>query len=199
MTNDQKKIESIFKELGDAVQAHPFNFLKENDITCFLHQRFSVAFPERIRVKIDPDIEHLSTFDDPEKVKFSRVYTEIKFPNDGRSVDLALLENRSHEIYSKNQNMIGGINPPFLSAIEIKLANGSKTKQFGDKRVPSDIKKLSSLSSQINLPYVVLVDCFENRPENEIEKLQAAIDLSKNVKCVYASIDSFEILKSKNY
>ncbi len=200
MTNDQKKIESIFKELGDAVQAHPCDFLKEDDIVGFLYSRLLKIFPERVPLTAAPTLKPLDIFKKSEKMKTVRVHTQAKYreDEDGKSADIVILKgskDQKYDLYPKSDRTVGGVTPNFLSAIEVKLAR--TTKFFGKNGTPADIKKLSLFSDEIKYPYAILVDFFENRSEKQIAKLQAAINLSKNVKCVYASIDSFRILKRK--
>ena len=198
MTNDQKKIESIFKELGDAVQAYPCDFLKEDDIVGFLYSRLLKIFPERVPLTTAPTLKPLDIFKNLEKMKTVRVHTQAKYKEgkDRKSADIVILKgskDQKYELYPKSDRTVGGVTPNFLSAIEVKLAR--TTKFFGINGTPEDIDKLSLFSDEIKYPYAILVDCFENRPENEIEKLQNAVNHSKNVRCVYASIDSFRIIK----
>jgi hypothetical protein len=189
------EIENVFFKLGEAVKNNPFDFFKENDVTCFLYQHFIELFPTRVKVRVDPDVEKYNVFNNPSKMMCGRVHTEIKFPDSLESIDMAILEDRDYQIYAKSQNMVGGFMPPFMCGIEIKLAHGSKTGRFSKKAVPYDIEKLSKFSSKIKYSYAILVDFFENRSESQIDILRKTISENKNVRCFYASIDKYLMIK----
>jgi hypothetical protein len=193
-----EQIEKSFITLGEAFQKHPFDFYKENDITCFLYNELKQGFPNRVPVKLENGIERFNAFDDSHRMFCERVHTEaFCTSSDGKEnrTDIVVLEDRQQVIYPKSQSMMGKIEPPFLAGIEIKLAYGTRSSRFSGissgKGVTTDIVKLSFLSEVFSYSYVVIVDFFEKR---NLSMINQQVKFFRKVGFFYAGLDRYELI-----
>jgi hypothetical protein len=188
------EIETSLRKLGEAFRQHPFDFYKENDITCFLYEELRQRFPDRVPVKLADGIEQFSAFQDTQRMLCSRVHTEVN------KIDIVILENREQIIRPKSQNMMGKIEPPFLAGIEVKMAYGKRSSRFSG--IPSgagvveDVEKLACLAQSFSYSYVVIVDFFEKR---NLQAIRQKIELYNKglfnkVRLFYAGLDKYELI-----
>ena len=185
------EIDQAISDLATAFQRNPFDFFRENDVTCFLHSHMTRSFPTRVPVTLLPGIERFGAL--PSNLFCSRVHTEVKLEERGtQSFDLALLHERPCHIYAKSQGAVGGFKPPFLSVIEVKLAYGSRSVRFSIQGTPSDIQKLWAMRSAFDHAYVVVVDFFEKR---SLATIRDAIRGCNGITVAYIGLDHSEVLK----
>jgi len=164
------KIDAVIESLGLAFRANPFDFFKENDVTCFLYGELLRKFPERVALSLDGEIERFGGF--PAPLTTVRVHTEIKDESRKESLDLAILENGPAHIYAKSQKMMGGFRGPFHAAIEVKMAYGSRSNRFSGQGIPKDIERLGrKVPKIVRHAYAVAVDFFEGRDLSHIGEL----------------------------
>jgi len=183
------KIDATIESLGLAFRANPFDFFKENDVTCFLYGELLRQYPERVALSLDPDIERFGGF--PASLTTVRVHTEIKDEARKESLDLVVLEDGQARMYAKSQKMMGGFRGPFHAAIEVKMAYGSRSNRFSSQGIPNDIERLGGKVPKIvKHAYAVAVDFFEGRDISHISELAR----SRNVRLGYVDLERTQFL-----
>lgn len=186
-----QEAEGPLTALGKAFQNNPFDFFRENDATCFLHNELNLVFPNRVPVAIGDGIERFKAFEDTERMKCQRVHTEVKIRGQKDSFDIVVLEDRKQEVYPKSQEMIGGFKPPFLIGIEVKIGYGRRSSQISSGKVLEDLVKLAVCGTAFAHTYVVFVDFFEGR---NLIKLKKAVKQLNRVGLFYAGLDRHEFI-----
>ena len=188
------EVEQAFAELAKSLLANPFDFLRENDVTCFLHAYLASAFPQRVPITLRPGIEVPPSLCFRGKLFTSRIHTEVKLQVGGKeSCDLVVFQDRPYEVYPKSQGAVGGFAPPFLAAIEVKLAYGSRSNRFQTSEgVPADIAKLWESRGAFDHAYVVVVDSFEGRT---LDTVKHALQGRNSVSAAYVGLDRFEVVR----
>lgn len=183
------KIDAAVEALGIAFRASPFDFFKENDVTCFLYGVLLQKFPERVALELDREIERFGGF--PVPLTTVRVHTEIKDETRKESLDLVVLTDGTARMYAKTQKMMGGFRGPFHAGIEVKMAYGSRSNRFSSQGIPNDIERLGrKVPKIVEHAYAVAVDFFEGRDLDYISELAR----SKGVRLGYVDLERTRFL-----
>jgi hypothetical protein len=189
--NLMQEIQDSFTTLGNAFQNHPFDFFRENDVTCFLYNELKLRFSNRVPVVLAQGIEPFKAFEDSNRMTCTRVHTELKIQGGTDCFDLVVLQDREQQIYPKSQKMAGGFKPPFLIGIEVKIGYGSRSSRLSGGKVLEDIAKLATCRDSFAHAYVVFVDFYEGR---KLTKLKEDLRILNRVGLFYAGLDRFEMI-----
>lgn len=184
----QELVDQAIRSLWEAFKTNPFDYHKENDVTCFLYGELLKLHPQRVAVELDSGIDRFGAF--PARLMTVRVHTEGKGGKDSnQQTDIYLLEDRPNRIQSKTKNMIGRFEYPFLVGIEIKLSYG-KTNRTGRTHLQKDFEKLAGKRPHIiKHPYVLLVDF--NEGQKSVSHMDYLDHLSRQhfVSSAYVGLD----------